>query len=395
MSFVRSLPFKLLLGTVAAAVLGIIAWRHFRGPSPAAIAPQYTVAPVTRGEIAKAVLTTGQLSPLVTVEVSSQISGLLTSVRVDFNSPVKKGDILAELDPSTYRQRLKQAEADLAATEASHHLSVLDSDRLKDLRGRDLVTQQDYDRAFADRQRAEASLLTAKAAVENARLELERCTLTAPIDGVVIFKAAEVGKTVAASFSAPTLFVIAQDLSKMQILAKVSEVDVRAVKPGMPVTFTVDAIADRTFTGQLKQLRNPYTPSDKPSSSPSPDNAITTFDAVIAVDNADLALLPSLSAKVSIIAARSQGALCIPNGALRVKIPGVRSPAQGAANPTQSLTTVYRLPGGNRDAAPEPVAITTGLTDGIQTEVLSGLSEGDVVITGATKPQPKGRLIGF
>lgn len=347
----------------------------------------YTIAPVTRGDIVQAVNTTGQLTPLVNVEISTQISGLVTEVNVDFNSKVTKGQVLARIDPATYEQRVTQAEADLAAAEANATLVRLSAKRLKDLRDQDLVTQADYDQVEAQLEQARATLLTRKAALKNARVDLDRCTLTSPIDGIVIFKQVEVGKTVAASFSAPTLFVIAQDLAKMRIIAPISEVDVWAVHPGQSVTFTVDAIPDRTFGGRLTQIRNPYTPSEKQNAAaPPPQSTITNFDGVIEVDNPDLLLRPSLTANVSVVVSKTEKTLRIPNGALRVQVP--RDPdspypmPKMPREPSADAAIVYRLPGGQRDAIPEPVLVKLGITDNVSTQVIEGLKEGDTVITG-------------
>lgn len=372
------------IGAVVVAAAAVVVYAK-RDPDDLPKA-NYTIAPVSRGDIVQAVNTTGQLTPLISVEVSSQISGLVTEVNVDFNSTVKKGQVLARIDPATYEQRVTQAQADLAAAEAASTLVKLSAKRLKDLREKDLVTQADYDAVEAQLEQARATLLTRKAAVENAKLDLSRCTLTSPIDGVVIFRQVEVGKTVVSSFSAPTLFVIAQDLSKMRIIAPISEVDVWAAHPGQAVTFTVDAIPDRTFKGKLTQIRNPYTPSEKQNAQTAQQSTITNFDGVIEVDNADLLLRPSLTANVSIVVSKTEGALRIPNGALRVQIPqdpGSPHPAPPAVPPDSVDTSVvYRLPGGNRNATPEPVLVKLGITDNISTQVLAGLNEGDTVITG-------------
>jgi HlyD family secretion protein len=382
----RKKKFGPILGVgvlIVAAAAAVVYAKRDRDDQPRA---NYTIAPVARGEIVQAVNTTGQLAPLVSVEVSSQISGLVTEVNVDFNSVVKKGQVLARIDPSTYVQRVAQAEADLAAAEASAALVQLSAKRLKDLRDKDLVTQADYDQIEAQLEQSRASLLTRKAAVENARLDLDRCTLTSPIDGVVIFRQVEVGKTVVSSFSAPTLFVIAQDLSKMRIIAPISEVDVWAVHPGQPVTFTVDAIPDRVFNGRLTQIRNPYTPSEKQTTQAAQQSTITNFDGVIEVDNPDLILRPSLTANVSIVVSRTDDALRIPNGALRVQIPQTPDmpppPPIPGGDESVDMSIVYRLPGGNRNATPQPVLVKLGITDNISTQVLEGLNEGDTVITG-------------
>ncbi|MEJ1961221.1 MAG: efflux RND transporter periplasmic adaptor subunit [Gammaproteobacteria bacterium] len=373
------------IGALVVAVAAVVVYAKRGGDDEPKAA--YTIAPVSRGDIVQAVNTTGQLTPLVSVEVSSQISGLVTEVNVDFNSVVKKGQVLARIDPATYEQRVTQAQADLAAAEASETLVKLSAKRLKDLREKDLVTQADYEQIQAQLEQARASSLTRKAALQNARLDLDRCTLLSPIDGIVIFKQVEVGKTVVSSFSAPTLFVIAQDLARMRIIAPISEVDVWAVHPGQAVTFTVDAIPERTFNGRLTQIRNPYTPSEKQNTQSAQQSTITNFDGVIEVDNADLLLRPSLTANVSVVVSKTENALRIPNGALRVQIapnPDAPHPPPLPAVAEESVDTsvVYRLPGGNRNATPEPVLVKLGITDNISTQVLGGLNEGDTVITG-------------
>jgi HlyD family secretion protein len=388
-----------IISLIVVAGGGAAAFHHFRNPS-APPQPHYTISKVTRGDVSKVVMTTGQLAPLISVEVSTQISGLITQVKVDFNSPVKRGQVLALIDPSSYQQALAQAKANLRSAEATSALARLTVDRQRQLVGKKVVSQSDFDTAEAAFEQSQALLLTQQAAVQNAQLDLDRCTITSPIDGVVIFKAADVGKTVQASFSAPTLFVIAQDLRKMQIIAPISEVDIWAVKPGQEVTFTVEALADRTFHGSLRQIRNPYTPSDKQANqtqAESSANSIATFDAVIEVDNPDLVLLPSLTATVSVVVDRHKNVLRLPNSALRVQLPPAPGappappgppPPADAASPEAApgTATVYCLANGDRNGTPAPTSVHLGLSDSIITEVASGLKEGDTVITGITRP---------
>jgi HlyD family secretion protein len=391
-------------GTIIGA--GVLALLFFKSDRTPESASRYTVAKVARGRIVQAVNTTGTLTPLESVEVSTQVTqGLITEVAVDFNSPVKKGQVLARIDPATYEQRLRQASANMNAAEANFRFAQLNERRMKELREQDLVTQQEFDSAEAQAQQAQAALLTSKAEVQNARVDLDRCTITSPIDGIVIFKQVEVGKTVVSSLAAPTLFTIARDLSKMRIIAPISEVDVWSVSPGQGVTFTVDAVPDRTFNGRITQIRNPYTPSDRQQQQGmAQQSSIATFDAVIEVDNLDLFLRPSLTANVSVIVNRRDDVLKIPNGALRVKLPDAVTAAIARASeakakeggvrpddPKSAYATVYRLPKGNRDATPEPVRVRLGITDSIVTEVLSGLDEGDQVITAASSGSDNGQ----
>lgn len=368
---------------VAAALLFYV-WSGRNGDGAAA--PRYSVATVTRGDIVQTVNTAGQLSPRSAVEVSSQISGLVTEVHADFNSRVERGQVLARIDPSTFEQALRQAEADLAAARANHELLVLNARRTERLLDRGLATPQEHDEIQAQLQQSEAGLLTREAAVENARVELGRTTITSPINGIVIFKQIEVGKTVVSSLSAPTLFVIAQDLTQMRILAPISEVDVGLVEPGQDVTFTVDAMPEREFRGRLTQIRNPYTPPDDQQQQAGQQTPIASFDAVIEVDNPDLELRPGLTANVRVIVDRREDTLRVPNSALRVRLPPEAIAATGTPARVDrgdpSGTVLYRLPSSDPAASPEAVVVRLGISDGLMTEVLDGLSEGDQVVTG-------------
>lgn len=307
----KKTPFKLLAYLLIVAVLGGAGYFYYVHSKEESKAPDYTTTTVARGTIRQVVTATGQLDPLLSVDVGSQISGLVQKLYVDFNSPVTKGQKLAEIDPSTYQQKLRQAEANLASTEAGNRLQRLNTERSKELRDKQLVSQQDYDQAVAELQQSDAQLLTSKAAVENARVDLDRCTINSPIDGIVISKQTEEGKTVAASLNAPTLFTIANDLSKMQITAAVAESDVGSVEAGQKVAFTVDAFPNRSFNGLVTQVRN----------APKTTSNVVTYDTIIDVDNKDLKLRPGMTANVSIVVASRENALRIPNSALRVRLP--------------------------------------------------------------------------
>lgn len=301
---------KLLLLLVVLGVAGA-GWYYYAARSRAESAPEFITTTVARGDILQQVTATGQLDSVISVDVGSQISGLIQKLYVDFNSPVKKGDKLAEIDPATYQQKLRQAEANLASAEASNQLQKVNTDRVKELFAQKLVTQQEYDQAVAQLQQSNAALVTSRAAVENARVDLERCTINSPIDGIVINKQTEEGKTVAASLNAPVLFTIVNDLSKMQITAAVAEADVGSVAEGQSVTFTVDAFPNRSFRGQVVQVRN----------APKTTNNVVTYDTIISVDNRDLKLRPGMTANVAIIVARRDGVLRLANAALRLRVP--------------------------------------------------------------------------
>ena len=274
-------------------------------------APEITSIQVTKGDITQVVTASGDLQPVTSIDVSSQVSGLIKEVLVDYNSPVKLGDVLAKLDTATYDQKLKQADADLASTKANTVLVRLNAARTRELFGKGLATEMERDTAQAQLEQAEAQLLTRIASVEDARVNQSRCTIYAPIDGIVMQRATEVGKTVAASLNAPTLFVIANELAKMQIVAAVAEADVGTIAEGQPVTFKVDAYPLRDFKGRVSQIRNyPKTSSN-----------VVTYETIIDVNNEDLKLKPGMTANVSIIVAQRKGALRIMNSALRARVP--------------------------------------------------------------------------
>lgn len=303
-------PSKLLLPAVLLAALAGGGY-YFYAKRSAPQAPEFTTVAATRGDIIQTITATGQLDPLITVDVGSQISGLVQKLYVDFNSVVKKGQKLAEIDPATYQQKLRQARADIASAQASNRLATLNARRTKELYDKSLVTQQELDQAEAQLAQSAATLQTREAALANAQVDLDRCTIFSPIDGMVMTKATEEGKTVAASLNAPTLFTIANDLAKMQITAAVAEADIGSVKESQEVTFTVDAFPNRNFRGKVSQVRN----------SPKTVSNVVTYDTIIDVDNQDLRLRPGMTANVSIIVARRDGTLRLPNAALRVRVP--------------------------------------------------------------------------
>lgn len=304
-----SFPTTLVISAVVVLGGAAAAW-HFWGRSSDK-APEIATTTVSKGEITQVITASGGLQPMTTIDVSSQVSGLIKEVLVDFNSQVKQGDVLARIDAATYEQRLKSAEAELASTKANTTLTRLNTERTRELYDKKLVTKQELDQAEAQLSQADAQLLIKNASVEDAKVNLARCTIFAPIDGIVMQRATEVGKTVAASLNAPTLFVIANELAKMEISAAVAEADVGSVIEGQPVTFTVDAYPLRQFRGKVQQIRN----------SPTTTSNVVTYETIIEVNNDDLKLKPGMTANVSIIVAQRRDALRIANSALRARVP--------------------------------------------------------------------------
>jgi HlyD family secretion protein len=365
--------------------------------------PQFQTVVIDRGDLTQTVTATGTLNPVTNVLVGCQVSGTISKIYVDYNSIVKSGELIAELDPSTYEQQLAQSEANLANAKANLELQQAQADRESKLFTNNLVSGSDYDTALATLHEADAQVQLNQAQVNMSKVNLGYCKIYSPVDGIVIVNNIEVGQTVAASFNTPELFQIATDLKQMQIDSSVAEADVGGVVAKQDVDFSVDAYPYNTFSGTVIQVRN----------SPTTVNNVVTYDCVISVTNADYKLKPGMTANVSIIIAQRKNTLQIPNGALRFRPPdsvtvntnlppAVTNAPVMIAQTTNSSTNapaahaghhkhtagiiqthiVYTLSGDDKNPVLQAVQIKTGITDGLYTEVLSGLKEGDKVVTG-------------
>jgi HlyD family secretion protein len=352
----------------------------------------YQTAAATRGPITQAVTATGTLNPVQNVQVGSQVSGNIQKLFADFNSTVKAGQVIAQIDPVVFQANVNQAEGDVANARAVLELARLNEARTQALVAKQNSSQSDLDTATANLHQAEANVKIKEGALEKAKADLDHCTITSPIDGIVISRNVDVGQTVAASLQAPVIFTIANDLSKMQIDANVAEADVGGVAVDQDVDFTVDAFPARTFQGKVVQVRN----------APITVQNVVTYDTVIGVGNPDQKLKPGMTANVSIVAAHRDETLKIPNSALRFRMPdqtpsaapkrdpsaGPRQPGggnkPGGNRPERRVErTIYVLASGS--SKPAAVTIKTGISDGVATEVLEGLKEGDRVVTGMTE----------
>ena len=390
------------------AILAVIAggvWYFKHGHTDT---PDYQTAMVARGDLTNVVTATGSLNPVVNVTVGSQVSGIINKLNVDYNSLVKSNEVIAEIDPSTYRAAVEQATADLANAKANLELQQAEAERSAELFTNKLISSSDYDTAIAMLHEAQATVQIKQASLANASANLGYCKIRSPVDGIVISRAIDLGQTVASSFNTPTLFQIANDLTKMQIDTSVAEADIGGVQEGQDVTFQVDAYPYRTFYGTVVQVRN----------APTNSNNVVTYDTVIGVTNADYRLKPGMTANVSIIIARRVNALLIPNAALRFRPPdgaimqtntsaaalqtnlvaggtnlasgaggqGRRSGGgqHGRGGERQMVRTVYVLPSDATKSGLRAVQIKIGISDGIDTEVLDGLKEGDQVVTSVT-----------
>ncbi len=289
---------------------------------------QFTIAKIERGDIVQMVTAAGTLNPVINVLVGSQISGQIKKITVDFNSKVKAGELVAEIDPATYQTRLLQNEADLASGKAQLQLAEVNARRSGELFRDKLISQADYDTTTANLAQAKATVQTREAQVSSARVDLSRCTIYAPIDGIVIDRKVDVGQTVAASLNAPTLFIIANDLTKMQINANVAEADIGGVATNQDVKFTVDAFPGRDFSGKVVQVRNAAQTVQN----------VVSYDAIIEVSNADEKLKPGMTANVQIVTAKKESAIRIPNSAMRFRPPSTPAAAKPAAPASGSNT---------------------------------------------------------
>ena len=349
-------------------------------------ASTYQTASVARGPITQLVTATGTLNPVTNVQVGSQVSGNIQKLFADFNSQVKAGQVVAQIDPVLFQATVTQAEGDLASSQAALELAKVNAARIQKLFTEKNSSQQDLDQANASLHQAEANVKIKQGALDKAKADLEHCTITSPVDGVVISRNVDVGQTVAASLQAPVIFQIANDLTKMQIDSNVAEADVGAVEVGQSVDFTVDAFPTRTFHGKVVQVRN----------APITVQNVVTYDTVIGVDNTDLKLKPGMTANVSIIIAHKDNVLQLKNAALRFRPPDAASEPRAAFAQTGPRTG--GSPGGQRPVGarqrsaertvyvlsfgrPKPVQIKTGISDGVVTEVTEGLKEGDNVVT--------------
>ena len=334
----KSIVPSLLLGIAVVAILGGGTWWWTARKGEAADSA-YRTATIERGDIRVAISATGTLSAISTVTVGSQISGQVTDVLVDYNSEVKKGEVLARIDPSTYEAQIEQGNAQIANAQASLKQAQatlanaeLDYTRKADLGRHKLVAQSDVDLARAARDQARAQVNAAQASIrqqtastQTTRVNLDRTVIRTPVDGVVLTRTIEPGQTVAASLQAPELFTIAEDLSKMKIELAVDEADIGQVKVGQAVSFTVDAFADRQFRGQVQQVRLSATTTSN----------VVTYPVVVSVDNSDGTLLPGLTVNAEIEVSKRDDILKVSNAALRYKPTGEAATATAAAQAPQ------------------------------------------------------------
>ncbi len=364
---------KIVVLLIIGVVLFVLFGRNMFGSKESVI---YETAVIERRDIASYVTAIGTVSAVTTVEVGTQVSGTIKEIYVDYNSAVKKGQMIALIDPTTFEAQVEQAKANLMQAKAALQKAKAtledaqrNLNRQKMLWDRDLIArseldaaQTNYDLALAGVSEAEANVYQAQAALKRAETDLGYTRIYSPVDGIVVSRDVDAGQTVAASFQTPTLFTIAQDLTKMQIETNVDEADIGEVKEGLSVTFTVDAYPDTVFSGTIKQVRIASSVVEN----------VVTYPVIIDVANPDLMLKPGMTANVTIITDKKEDVLAVPSAALRYR------PSDYLGN-TLRGRVIWVLENGK----PSPKEVKVGITDGAYVEILQGdLSEGQLVVIG-------------
>lgn len=327
----------------------------------------FETANVAPANIQNSVTATGTIEPVTSVTVGTQVSGIISKIFVDYNTVVKKGQVIAELDKTNLVSNLNTAKANLSSAQGKLNYESANFKRYQALFDKGLVSADDYENAKLTYIQAKESVATAKENVQTAQTNLGYATITSPIDGVVLSKEVEEGQTVAASYSTPELFTIAQDLTDMRVIADVDEADIGGVKEGERATFTVDAYPNDTFEGTVTQVRQEATE----------ENNVITYEVVISAPNADLKLKPGLTANVTIFTAEKQGVLSVPSKALRFN-PDKETVGNYTIVNSNGKNKVWTQEGNTLKA----LTVQVGMSDGTHTEIISGIAKGTEIITG-------------
>jgi HlyD family secretion protein len=360
-----------ILAGIAAA--GYYGWRMWQGANVKTLDDRYQFEEVSRGDVTQTVTANGTLNPVVLVNVGTQVSGTVTRLYADFNATVKAGQVLLELDPTLFRAAVEQSRGNVANAEAALRLARANERRVRELFAQEYVSQQDLDQAVQAREAAEAQVRSARGQLARDEANVGYSVIRSPVSGTVVSRQVDVGQTVAASFQTPTLFQIAQDLTKMQINTNVAEADIGKIRTGMPVRFTVDAFPDRRFEGTVQQIRlNPIVQQN-----------VVTYNVVVSVDNPERVLLPGMTAYISVDVDQRRDVLLVPTAALRFRprdtAPESRKPGAPSARGAKSRPAGPRVYVA-RGQELVPVAIQVGLSDGKLAQVTGGeLNAGDRV----------------
>lgn len=356
---------KIWIAVVVIVIVAVAAWAMSGGKKEEDI--NFKEEKVALKTLQNSVTATGTIEAVTSVTVGTQVSGIVNKLYVDYNSQVKKGQVIAELDKTNLLSELNTAKANLASAQSSLNYQAANMERYKTLYKKGLVSADEYENALLTYRQAKEQVASSKENVQRAQTNLGYATITSPIDGTVISKSVEEGQTVAASFNTPELFTIAKDLTNMQVVANVDEADIGGVKEGDRVTFTVDAYPDDTFEGTVKQVRLEATTT----------NNVVTYEVVISAPNADLKLKPGLTANVTIYTQERSGVLAVANKALRF------TPTKETVGKDMKIVDckgknkVWTLNGNTLTAHP----VTIGQSDGINTEITKGLKQGEKIVT--------------
>ena len=356
---------KVWIAMTVVVIIAVAAWALSGGKEKEEI--NFKQEKVSLQTLQNSVTATGTIEAVTSVTVGTQVSGIVNKLYVDYNSQVKKGQVIAELDKTNLLSELNTAKANMASAQSQLNYQSANMKRYQTLYQKGLVSADDYENALLTYRQAKEQVATAKEQVQRAQTNLGYATITSPIDGTVISKSVEEGQTVAASFNTPELFTIAKDLTNMQVVADVDEADIGAVKEGDRVTFTVDAYPDDTFEGTVKQVRLQATTT----------NNVVTYEVVISAQNADLKLKPGLTANVTIYTQERTGVLAVANKALRF------TPTKETVGKDMKIVDckgknkVWTLSDKLLTAHP----VTIGQTDGMNTEIIKGLKQGDRIVT--------------
>ena len=356
---------KIWIAVVVIVIVAVAAWAMSGGKKEEDI--NFKEEKVALKTLQNSVTATGTIEAVTSVTVGTQVSGIVNKLYVDYNSQVKKGQVIAELDKTNLLSELNTAKANLDSVQSSLNYQAANMELYKTLYKKGLVSADEYENALLTYRQAKEQVASSKENVQRAQTNLGYATITSPIDGTVISKSVEEGQTVAASFNTPELFTIAKDLTNMQVVANVDEADIGGVKEGNRVTFTVDAYPDDTFEGTVKQVRLEATTT----------NNVVTYEVVISAPNADLKLKPGLTANVTIYTQERSGVLAVANKALRF------TPTKETVGKDMKIVDckgknkVWTLNGNTLTAHP----VTIGQSDGINTEITKGLKQGDKIVT--------------
>ncbi len=356
---------KIWIAVIVIVVIAVAAWALSGGKKEEEI--NFKEEAVKTENLQNSVTATGTIEAVTSVTVGTQVSGIVNKLYVDYNSQVKKGQVIAELDKTNLLSELNTAKANLASATSDLNYQAANMSRYQTLYKKGLVSADEYENALLTYRQAKEQVASSKESVQKAQTNLGYATITSPIDGTVISKSVEEGQTVAASFSTPELFTIARDLTNMQVVANVDEADIGGVKEGDRVTFTVDAYPDDTFEGTVKQVRLEATTT----------NNVVTYEVVISAPNTDLKLKPGLTANVTIYTQERSGVLAVANKALRF------TPTKETVGKDMKIVDckgknkVWTL--SNKTLTAHPVTI--GQTDGVHTEIIKGIRKGQKIVT--------------